>query len=209
MHKQILPAAHKISTAVHGMFSQQCADGQSAACTGQTVNPDACESRRGQKRHDVGHATGRIQRPARLSQPRRGRLPAAAPGHPACRKTRPSPRFDGVSSSWPQQQGTRAPPAGPRASRRPPHSAAATSAPRQSRSGGVTKHGDAGQLPCGSTTGLRRRPLRRALQALEPVIASPQRDGHMVAGGHPALRIAWRRRSAASSSGANTTPDKG
>lgn len=125
---------------------------------GQTVNPGRLREREGQKRHDVGHATGGNRRSARLSQPRRGRLPATTPGNPACRKTRHGPRFDCVSSRWPQQQGTRAPPAGPRASRRPPRSAAATSAPRQSRSGGVTRYRDAGQLPCGVHNGAAPSP---------------------------------------------------
>jgi hypothetical protein len=129
---------------------------------GQTVSPDACENRGSRSRHDVGHTTRGNQRPAKLSQPRRGRLPATTPGNPVLRKARPSPLFDCVSSRWPQQRRTCAPPAGPRASRRPPGPAAATSAPRQSRSGGVTMRRDADQLPCGSRMGLRRRVLRRA-----------------------------------------------
>jgi len=152
---------------------------------GQTVNPDAYESRRGRSVHDVGHTIGGNQSPARLAQPRRGRLPATAPGNAACRKTTPGPRFDCVSSRWPQQQRRRAPPAGPRASRRPPRSAAATQAPRQSRSGGVTRYGDAGQLPWG----VQNRP------APSPAPTSTPK---------PSSRSSPRP----SRSGASTTPDK-
>jgi hypothetical protein len=213
MHKQILAAAHKLNRAVHRDALPAMRRRRERSVHGQMVNPGRLREREGQKRHDVGHATGGDRRSARLSQPRRGRLPAATPGNPACRKTRHGPRFDCVSSRWPQQPGTRAPRAGPRASRRPPRSAAATSAPRQSRSGGVTQYRDAGQLPCGVHNGAAPSP--------SPTSTPRPRAGHRLAlprgrahgcYRHPALRIAGRELGAdppvASGSGAYTTADK-
>ena len=175
--------------------------------------PGRLRGQEGQKRHDVGHATGGTQRPARLAQPRRGRIPGATPGNPACRKTKPGPRFDCVSSRGPQQQGTRAPRAGPRASPRPPHSAATTSAPRQSRSSGVTKYGDAGQLSCGVQSAAAPSPAPTSTPKPSSR-ASPRPNGgeHMVAaatqpcGSHGG---SLAPPPAASSSGASTSPDKG